>query len=98
MTRKEIREHCNAYGHSDEEVGAFLDGMKLGRAEAEAEQQNMCESCIHKVSADDIDAIRNSAIDEFVKEIKKLCEYPPTTLIQIQEVNKIAEKMKESKQ
>lgn len=32
MTREEIREHCNAYGYSDEEVGAFLDGMELGRA------------------------------------------------------------------
>ena len=41
MTRKEIREHCNAYGYSDEEVGAFLDGMKLGRAEAEEEKEEI---------------------------------------------------------
>ena len=33
---------------------------------AEAEHKAMCESCIHKVSADDIKAIRNSAIDECI--------------------------------
>lgn len=36
------------------------------RADAEAEQKAMCESCIHKVSADDIKAIRDSVIDECI--------------------------------
>ena len=31
---------------------------------AEAEQKAMCESCIHKVSADDLRAIKYDAVDE----------------------------------
>ena len=38
----------------------------------EAEHKAMCESCIHKVSADDIEAIKNSAIHMFAD---RLLEY-----------------------
>lgn len=31
MTREEIIEHCNDYGYSDEEVGAYKDGYNQGR-------------------------------------------------------------------
>ncbi len=41
-----------------------VDAYNKGRADAEAEHKAMCESCIHKVSADDIKAIRADAIDE----------------------------------
>lgn len=44
----------------------WLSKDELRLAERQIEQQNMCESCIHKVSADDIKAIRNSAIDECI--------------------------------
>ena len=43
------------------------------RAEAEAEHRAMCETCIHKVSKEDIDAIRESAIDECIKTIIDYC-------------------------
>ena len=40
------------------------EAIAHAREVAEAEHKAMCESCIHKVSADDIKAIRDSAIDE----------------------------------
>lgn len=45
-------------------------GEEDGKADAEAEHKAMCESCIHKVSADDIEAIKNSAIDECIEVIE----------------------------
>lgn len=48
-----------------------------GRAEAEEEHKTMCETCIHKVSKEDIEQIRASAIDDVVK---KLAESEDTIL------------------
>ena len=49
----------------------YSDGNLKGRADAEKEHEAMCETCIHKVSADDIKAIedkaRADAIDDYVK-------------------------------
>lgn len=41
-----------------------------GKADAEKEHTEMCNSCIHKVSKEDIDAIRADAIDEVIKVIE----------------------------
>lgn len=78
------------------------------KTDAEAEQQNMCESCIHKVSADDIKAIRNSAIDEFVKEFhehlckencgERTCVDDMDKCVYWFYANEVAKKLKESKE
>lgn len=60
---------------------------------AEAEQKAMCESCIHKVSADDIAAIKNSAIDEFVDSLT--CQACFTNM-QKDAIRIYAEQLKES--
>lgn len=50
------------------------------RKEAEQEHAKMCESCIHKVSKEDIDAIRADAIEDCKKiamaDCTSSCEYP----------------------
>lgn len=85
MTREEIREHCNAYGYSDEEVGAFLDGIEYGKAEA-------IDECI-KLIGGNIKSIvgtynkdtpltdrasyrvaKNELIEELVKQLEQLKE------------------------
>lgn len=43
------------------------------RNKADKEHKEMCNSCIHKVSKEDIDAIRADAIDEFENKILGNC-------------------------
>lgn len=51
---------------------------------AEAEQIAMCESCIHKVSADDLKTIKYDAIEELsIKCITHIQEAKPLTIEEI---------------
>lgn len=55
-----------------------------GRADAEAEQKAMCESCIHKVSADDLRAIKYDAVDELSNRcITHIQQSKPLTIEEI---------------
>ncbi len=58
---------------------AYDSGYQNGRKDAEAEHEAMCESCIHKVSAEDIQAIKDSAIEKCAEIISKnmRCESCP---------------------
>lgn len=62
MTNKEIIEHCNDYGYSDEESGAFKDGYNKAYEELEIKYQEL----IYKAETN----IYNKAIDDFVEAIK----------------------------
>lgn len=92
-------------GRADERPSAFGKGYdggyKNGRKDAEAEHEAMCETCIHKVSADDLRAIRNSAIDEYFSRFDEFVKSNPKltyfwTEFQV-EARRIAERMKEQK-
>ena len=57
---------------------------KLGKSDAEAEHKAMCESCIHKVGADDLSAIKYDAVDELsIKCITHIQEAKPLTIEEI---------------
>lgn len=47
------------------------EAYNKGKSDAEKEHLETCDSCIHKVSAEDIEQIRADAIEEFVKAIEK---------------------------
>ena len=54
------------------------------KADAEAEHKAMCESCIHKVSADDLRAIKYDAVDELSKRcITHIQKAKPLTIEEI---------------
>lgn len=54
------------------------------RTDAEAEHKAMCESCIHKVSADDLKTIKYDAIEELsIKCITHIQEAKPLTIEEI---------------
>lgn len=74
--------------------GMFTEGFKYVeslekhderiRAKAEAEHKAMCESCIHKVSADDLRAIKYDAVDELSNRcITHIQESKPLTIEEI---------------
>lgn len=44
----------------------YQRGYLNGKAEAETEHDKMCETCIHKVSKEDIEQIKVDAIEEFI--------------------------------
>ena len=70
---------------------AYTRIYNKGRADAEAEHKAMCDSCIHKVSAVDINAIRDSAIDEFVEAMRKYW----SGLSAMDEIECVAEQLKD---
>jgi len=57
----------------------YTKAYDSGYENAEKEHKAMCESCIHKVSAEDVLAIRNSAIEKCAEIISKnmRCESCP---------------------
>ena len=57
---------------------------KLGKSDAEAEHKAMCESCIHKVSADDLRAIKHDTVDELANRcITHIQKAKPLTIEEI---------------
>lgn len=59
-------------------------GRTLSKILAEAEQKAMCDSCIHKVSADDLRAIKYDAVDELSNRcITHIQQSKPLTIEEI---------------
>lgn len=60
---------CKYYDDSVDACNAddkcYMDGYEKGTAKL----KEFCDSCIHKVSADDIKAIKNSVIDECIEAL-----------------------------
>lgn len=56
-----------------EDDGLYILGYEKGKSDAEAEQKAMCESCIHKVSADDIKQIRADMLKEIEEAMYTQC-------------------------
>jgi len=81
---------------------AYDSGYQQGRKDAEVDHEAMCETCIHKVSAEDVLAIMNGAIDEYFSRFDEFVKSNPKltyfwTEFQV-EARRIAERMKEQKQ
>ena len=49
------------------EIDRVKKAYQQGKEDAEAEHKAMCESCVHKVSKADIDAVYNQAIDDSIE-------------------------------
>lgn len=90
---------CNEY-YSCYLCDYVEERYEQGIADAELVHKEMCESCIHKVSAEDIEQIRADAIDEFESLLYQFGYYEPFSMkleIYHEDLKRLIEQLKEYK-